>query len=164
MAFIPIAIPSVIIGASILFAYLILPIPIYNTLWILLIAYVTMYLPYGMRFASGGIIQIHKELEEVAEISGATLIQTFRRILLPLMSPVLIAAWLYIFVMAVRELTASIFLAGPHTQVLGTISLTMWEEGGSYGTVAALSIIQIVPLIVIVTVMRYFEKKISRRG
>lgn len=163
MAFIPIAIPSVIIGASILFAYLILPIPIYNTLWILLIAYVTMYLPYGMRFASGGIIQIHKELEEVAEVSGATLLQTFRRVLLPLMSPALIAAWLYIFVMAVRELTASIFLAGPRTQVLGTISLTLWEEGGSFGTVAALAVIQIIPLIMIVAVMRHMENKISRR-
>jgi iron(III) transport system permease protein len=168
MAFIPIAIPSVIIGASILFAYLmlqkILPFQLYNTLWILLIAYVTMYLPYGMRFASGGIIQIHKELEEVAEVSGATLIQTFRRVLLPLMSPVLIAAWLYIFVMAVRELTASIFLAGPNTQVLGTISLTLWEEGGSYGTVAALSMVQIIPLIMIVAVMRHMENKISKRG
>lgn len=167
IAFIPIAIPSVIIGASILFAYLMLqkylPFQIYNTLWILLIAYVTMYLPYGMRFASGGIIQIHKELEEVAEVSGATLMQTFRRVLLPLMSPVLIAAWLYIFVLAVRELTASIFLAGPHTQVLGTISLTLWEEGGSFGNVAAISIIQIIPLIMIVAVMRHMENKISKR-
>jgi iron(III) transport system permease protein len=100
----------------------------------------------------------------VAEVAGATLIQTFRRVLLPLMSPALIAAWLYIFVMGVRELTASLFLAGPHTQVLGTISLTMWEEGGSYGTVAALSIVQIVPLIMIVAVMRFIETKISRRG
>jgi iron(III) transport system permease protein len=123
-----------------------------------------MYLPYGMRFASGGIIQIHRELEEVAEVAGATLIQTFRRVLLPLMSPALIAAWLYIFVMGVRELTASLFLAGPHTQVLGTISLTMWEEGGSYGTVAALSIVQIVPLVMIVAVMRLIETRISRRG
>jgi iron(III) transport system permease protein len=164
IAFIPIAIPSVIIGASILFAYIILPIPVYNTIWILLIAYVTMYLPYGMRFASGGIIQIHKELEEVAEVSGATLMQTFRRVLMPLMSPVLIAAWLYIFVMAVRELTASLFLAGPTTQVLGTISLTLWEEGGSFGNVAAISVIQIVPLIMIVGLMRHMENKISKRN
>ena len=65
LAFTPIAIPSVIVGASILFAYLMLPIPVYNTIWILLIAYVTLYLPYGMRFASSGITQIHRELEEV---------------------------------------------------------------------------------------------------
>ncbi|MFM2128717.1 MAG: Trehalose transport system permease protein SugB, partial [Pseudomonadota bacterium] len=65
IAFTPIAIPSVIVGASILFAYLVIPLPVYNTIWILLIAYVTMYLPYGMRFASGGLVQIHRELEEV---------------------------------------------------------------------------------------------------
>jgi iron(III) transport system permease protein len=64
IAFTPIAMPHVIVGAAILFAYLMLPIPVYNTIWILLIAYVTLYLPYGMRFISGGLTQIHKELEE----------------------------------------------------------------------------------------------------
>lgn len=164
LAFAPIAIPSVIIGASILFAYIMIPIGVYNTIWILLIAYVTMYLPYGMRFASGGIVQIHRELEEVAEVAGATLLQIFRRVLIPLLAPVLIAAWLYVFVLAVRELAASIFLAGPGTQVLGTISLTMWEEGGSFGAVCALGVVQIVPLVVIVILIRWMETKISRRA
>jgi iron(III) transport system permease protein len=163
LAFTPIAIPSVIIGASILFAYIMIPIGVYNTIWILLIAYVTMYLPYGMRFASGGIVQIHKELEEVAEVSGATLMQIFRRVLIPLMAPVLIAAWLYVFVLAVRELAASIFLAGPGTQVLGTISLTMWEEGGSFGAVCALGVVQIVPLVAVVILIRWMETKIGKR-
>lgn len=160
IAFTPIAIPSVIIGASILFAYLVIPLPVYNTIWILLIAYVTMYLPYGMRFASGGLVQIHRELEEVAEVSGASIGETFRRVLLPLLAPVLVASWLYVFVLAVRELAASIFLAGPGTQVLGTISLTMWEEGGSFGAVCALGVIQILPLIVIVFVMRRVERAV----
>lgn len=162
LAFAPIAIPSVIIGASILFAYIMIPIGVYNTIWILLIAYVTMYIPYGMRFASGGIVQIHKELEEVAEVSGATLLQTFRHVLIPLLAPALLAAWLYVFVLAVRELAASIFLAGPGTQVLGTISLTMWEEGGSFGAVCALGIVQIVPLIGIVILIRMLETKMAR--
>jgi iron(III) transport system permease protein len=126
LAFAPIAIPGVIVGAGILVAYLMLPIPIYNTIWILLVAYVTLYLPYGMRFASSGITQIHRELEEMASVSGATLGQTFGRILLPLLAPVLLAGWIYVFVLAVRELGASIFLVGPGTHVLGTISLTMW--------------------------------------
>jgi iron(III) transport system permease protein len=164
LAFAPIAVPSVIVGASILFAYLILPIPVYNTIWILLIAYVTMYLPYGMRFLSGGIAQIHQELEEVAYASGATSAQVFRRVLLPLMAPVMTAAWLYVFVLAVRELSASIFLAGPGTQVLGTLTLTMWEEGGGYGTVCAMGIVQIAPLIVIVAVLRWLEQRVSARG
>ncbi len=161
LAFAPIAIPSVIMGASILFAYLMIPIGVYNTIWILLIAYVTMNLPYGMRFASSGIIQIHRELEEVASTSGANLVQTFRRVLAPLLAPVLLAAWLYIFVLAVRELSASIFLSGPGTHVLGTISLTMWEEGGSFGAVCALGVIQIIPLIFVVSVMRWIENRVG---
>ncbi len=163
LAFTPIAIPSVIIGASVLFAYLVLPIPVYNTIWILLIAYVTLYLPYGMRFATSGVTQIHKELEEAAQVSGAGTWQMFRLVLLPLLSPIIIAAWLYVFVLAVRELSASVFLVGPGTHVLGTISLTMWEEGGSYGAVCALGVIQILPLIVIVAGLRLLEQRINRR-
>jgi iron(III) transport system permease protein len=164
IAFTPIAIPGVIVGAGILVAYLMLPIPVYNTIWILLIAYVTLYLPYGMRFASSGISQIHRELEEVAEVAGARLGQVFARILLPLLAPVLMAGWIYVFVLSVRELGASIFLVGPGTHVLGTITLTMWEEGGSYGAVAALGVIQVIPLIVIVAGLRWLELHIQRRG
>jgi iron(III) transport system permease protein len=164
LAFAPIAIPGVIVGAGILVAYLMLPIPVYNTIWILLIAYVTLYLPYGMRFAASGISQIHRELEEAAEVAGAGLGQIFRRVLLPLLAPVLLAGWIYVFVLAVRELGASIFLVGPGTHVLGTISLTMWEEGGSYGAVAALGVIQIVPLVLIVAGLRFVELRIQRRA
>jgi iron(III) transport system permease protein len=164
LAFMPVAIPHVIVGAAVLFAYLMLPIPVYNTIWILLIAYVTMYLPYGMRFISSGLTQIHKELEESAEVSGARVRQVFVRILLPLLLPVLLAAWIYIFVLAVRELSASVFLVGPGTHVLGTISLTMWEEGGSYGAVSALGVIQIMPLIVIVAALRWLELRVQRRA
>ena len=164
LAFAPIAIPSVIVGASILFAYLILPIPVYNTIWILLIAYVTMYLPYGMRFTSGGLAQIHPELEEAAKVSGASSSKIFSLVLLPLMTPVLMSAWLYVFVLAVRELSASIFLSGPNTHVIGTISLTMWEEGGSYGAVCAMGVLQIVPLTIIVVILRLLEERVTKRG
>ena len=163
LAFAPIAIPGVIVGAGILVAYLELPVGIYNTIWILLVAYVTLYLPYGMRFASSGIVQIHRELEEMAAVSGAGMGQIFSRIMLPLLAPVLLAGWIYIFVLAVRELGASIFLVGPGTHVLGTISLTMWEEGSSYGAVAALGILQIVPLIAIVMALRLLELRVQRR-
>jgi iron(III) transport system permease protein len=164
LAFTPIAMPHVIVGAAVLFAYLMLPIPVYNTIWIILIAYVTLYLPYGMRFMSSGLTQIHKELEESAEVSGARTWQVFVSILLPLLAPVMLAAWIYIFVLAVRELGASVFLIGPGTHVLGTISLTMWEEGGSYGAVSALGVLQIVPLIVIVAGLRWLELRLQRRS
>jgi iron(III) transport system permease protein len=159
----PIAIPSVIIGASILFTYLVIPAGVYDTIWILLIAYVTLSLPYGMRFASSGITQIHRELEEAAEVSGARIGQIFWRVLLPLLLPFLLAAWIYVFVLSVRELGASIFLIGPGTAVLATISLTMWEEGGSYGAVAALGVLQIFPLLLIVAGLRFLEMRVQRR-
>ena len=164
LAFAPIAMPNVIVGAAILFAYLMLPIPVYNTVWIILIAYVTLNLPYGMRFISSGLTQIHKELEESAEVSGARTWQVFALILLPLLAPVLLAAWIYIFVLTVRELGASVFLIGPGTHVLGTISLTMWEEGGSYGAVAALGVLQIIPLVIIVIGLRWLELRVQRRS
>jgi iron(III) transport system permease protein len=163
LAFSPIAIPGVIIGASVLFAYLIIPVGIFNTVWILLVAYLTMYLPYGMRFATSGIAQIHKELEEAASVSGARTFQMFVRVLLPLLAPVMVSAWLYIFVLAVRELGSSVFLVGPGTHVLGTISLTMWEEGGSYGAISALGVIQITPLLFIVALLRWIEKRVATR-
>ena len=160
LAFTPIAIPGVIVGASVLFAYLMMPwIPIYNTIWILLVAYITLYLPYGMRFAASGIAQIHKELEEAALSAGARTWQVFTRVLIPLLAPVIVSAWLYVFVLAVRELGASVFLVGPGTHVLGTISLTMWEEGGSYGAICALGVIQIVPLLTIVWLLRRLERR-----
>jgi iron(III) transport system permease protein len=164
LAFSPIAVPSVIVGASVLFAYLMMPwIPIYNTIWILLVAYVTLYLPYGMRFAASGITQIHKELEEAAGVAGAGPHQVFGRVLIPLLAPVMVSAWLYIFVLAVRELGSSVFLIGPGTHVLGTIALTMWEEGGSYGAISALGVVQIMPLLLIVALLRWAEKKAVSR-
>lgn len=163
LAFAPIAIPSVIVGASVLFAYLLLPIPVYDTIWILLFAYIALYLPYGMRFAVSGLTQIHRELEEAAEIAGASMPQIFRRILLPILAPVLLSGWLYVFVLSIRELGASIFLVGPGTHVLSTITLTMWEEGDSYGAVCALSIIQIIPLVAIVAALRWIESLFARR-
>ena len=164
LAFMPIAIPSVIIGASVLFAYLMLPIPIYNTIWILLVAYVTIYLPYGMRFASGGIAQIHKELEEVAEVagradctrySGASCCRCWR-----------LSCWRAGFTSSCWPCASSarrFSWSAPAPHVLGTISLTMWEEGGSYGAVAALGVIQIIPLIVIVAGLRFLELRVQRR-
>src|SRR5262249_30634171 len=122
------------------------------------------YLPYGMRFASSGITQIHRELEEAAQVAGAGIGQVFGRVLLPLLAPVLLAGWIYVFVLAGRGLRGPIFLVGPGTHVLGTISLTMWEEGGSYGAVAALGVIQIIPLILIVAGLRWLELRIQRRA
>src|SRR5574341_538482 len=82
LAFVPITIPGIVMGMALILLYVAFPLPIYGTLWVLLIAYTTKCLPYGMRSASGSIIQVHSELEEAAGASGASWWQTFWRITL----------------------------------------------------------------------------------
>jgi iron(III) transport system permease protein len=148
----PIAIPSVVIGVALLFVYLRAPIPVYGTLWILLIAYVTRYMPYGMRYASSAMSQISVELDEASEVSGASLARTLRRVVFPLMAPGLIAGWIYIFIVSIRELASSLLLYSPGNQVL---SILIWEEyqNGSIGGLAAVGTMLIAALVLFVTIM-----------
>ena len=142
LAFSPIAIPGIILGMSLLVLYLTLPIPIYGTLWILLIAYVTKYLPYGIRTASASMIQISNELEEASVASGAGWVQTFWRVVLPLLMPGFIAGWIYIAVVSLRELSTSILLYNQDTIVLSILVFDLWEAG-LYNSVAALGVLMV---------------------
>ncbi len=82
-------------------------------------------MPYGMRYSSTSMFQIGRELEESAQTSGAGWFQTFRRVLLPLLVPGLVAGWIYIVVVSVRELSSTIILYSPGKEVL---SIVIWEQ------------------------------------
>lgn len=125
----PLAYPGLVLGVSLIFVYLRFPLPIYGTLWILFIVYVTKYMPYAMRYASNSIVQIAGELEESAQMSGASWRSTFRRIILPLMAPGLVAGWVYVVVVSVRELSASILLYRQGTEVFSVLIWELWESG-----------------------------------
>lgn len=125
----PLAYPGLVLGVSLIFVYLRVPLPIYGTLWILFIVYVTKYMPYAMRYASNSIVQIAGELEESAQMSGASWRSTFRRIILPLMAPGLVAGWVYVVVVSVRELSASILLYRQGTEVFSVLIWELWESG-----------------------------------
>ncbi|MGI9622201.1 MAG: ABC transporter permease [Acidimicrobiales bacterium] len=139
----PLVIPGLVLGLAILVVYLRSPIPIYGTLWILFIAYLTKYLPYGMRYASASFHQIGDELDEAAAISGASWWQTFRRIDLPLMLPGLAAGWLYVFVLSIRELSSSILLYSPGTEVFSVLIFNQWSEG-SLTELSALGVLMLI--------------------
>ena len=94
LVFIPWAFPGTAMALGLLWAYVDFPIPIYATIWIILIAYVTRFLPYGMRAVSSTIIQVHKELEEASIACGAGFLGDFRRVLIPMMRPGVIAGWI----------------------------------------------------------------------
>ena len=153
LAFVPITIPGIVLGISLLWVYFTIPIRIYGTLWILLVAYVTRYLPYGIRSASGGIVQIHRELEEAAAAAGARWWPTFTRVLLPLLRPALIGAWVYIFIISLRELGSSILLYSADSVVLA-VRIFDLRDSGNYTTIAALSVFLIVLLVILVAILQ----------
>lgn len=158
LAFVPQAVPSVLFGVSMLWLYLVVPLPVYGTLWIILLAYITRYLPHAMRIISVGMLQFHPELEEAAYACGASWWRMFRRILLPLLRPVLVTAWIWVMIHAFRELPVSAILSGPETKTVGVAIYSLWSEG-SFGLISAFSVMIITLLIVV----SYAAEMIGRR-
>ncbi len=160
MAFIPIAMPGIVLGVSLIWVYLTLPIPIYGTIWVLLLAYITRFMPYGMRAASASMIQINKELEEASLASGGSWPQTFRKIILPLLMPGIVAGWIYISIIALRELSTSILLYSYDSTVLSIMAFDLWE-GGQYTYVCALGVMMVSLLVVMAYVARMLGAKMG---
>lgn len=158
LAFVPQAVPSVLFGVAMLWLYLVVPLPVYGTLWIILLAYLTRYMPHGMRIISVGMLQLHPELEEAGYACGASWWRMFRRILLPLLRPVVVTAWIWVMIYAFRELPVSAILSGPDTKTVGVAVYSLWTEG-SFGLISAFSIMIIAVLIVVC----YGAEMIGRR-
>jgi iron(III) transport system permease protein len=161
-AFVPLVIPGLVLGLALSFVYLRSPVPIYGTIFILLIAYCTRYMPYGMRYAVTSMQQIASELEESAQVSGASWWQTFRRVLLPLLAPGLLAGWIYILVVSFRELSSSILLYSPGNEVLSILIFEQYENG-QFTVLSALGVVMVLTLVVLVTVGYKLGAKVGLR-
>lgn len=138
----PLVIPGLVLGLGMLSVYLRSPIPIYGTLALLVLAYVTRFLTYGMRYASTAMSQIGNELEEAAKVGGATWWTSFRRIVLPLAAPGILSGFIFILLVSFRELSSTVLLAGPNSQVLSIILFRQYNDG-SFGLVSALSVLMV---------------------
>lgn len=160
MAFIPIAMPGIVLGVSLIWVYLTLPIPIYGTIWLLLLAYITKFMPYGIRAASASMIQINKELEEASLASGGTWFQTFKKVIIPLLMPGFVAGWIYISIISLRELSVSILLYSYDSTVLSIMAFDLWE-GGQYTYVTALGVLMVLLLVAMAYVARRLGAKIG---
>ena len=160
MTFIPIAMPGIVLGVSLIWVYLTLPIPIYGTIWVLLLAYMTKFIPYGIRAASSSMIQINKELEEASFTAGGTWFQTFRKVILPLLMPGFTAGWIYISIIALRELSTSILLYSYNSTVLSIMAFDLWE-GGQYTYVCALGVLMVLLLVAMAFTARKLGAKIG---
>jgi iron(III) transport system permease protein len=148
----PQSVPRLIFAFGMMWAWLIFPIPIYGTLWLLLIAYLTVFLPLGVRTISGVMLQIDKSLEECAQMCGAGWGYRMRTVTVPLLWPGLIAAWLLLFVASIRELGASILLMGPHSKVITPSIVESWFASSTELT-AAMALIQTAVVAVAVSVL-----------
>jgi iron(III) transport system permease protein len=131
---------------------------VYGTIWIMFIAYITRFMPYGLRYNTTSMLQIHKELEESAAMSGASWFTAFRRIILPLLKPGLLAGWIYVMIVSIRELSTSILLYSPDTQVVSIVIWQLWENG-QYVELSALGVLFITTLFVLVLVARWLGNK-----
>jgi iron(III) transport system permease protein len=158
MASMPMVFPGLVLGLALMVFYLYFDIGVYGTMWIMFIAYVTRFMPYGLRYNTTSMLQIHKELEESAAMSGASWGTTFWRIVLPLLKPGLLAGWIYVVIVSVRELSTSILLYSPGTEVISVLIWELWENG-QYVELSALGVMFIVALFALVMTAQWLGRK-----
>ncbi|BBQ01539.1 ABC transporter substrate-binding protein (plasmid) [Burkholderia sp. SFA1] len=158
LASLPLVFPGLVLGLSFMIVSLKVDIGIYGTLWILLTAYITRFMPYGMRYTTTSMVQIHKELEESAAMSCASWSATFFRIVLPLLKPGLLAGWIYVMIVSIRELSSSILLYSPGSE---TVSIVIWElwQNGQYVELSALSVMLVLALLALVMLLQWIGGK-----
>ena len=140
LSFLSFSFPGIVIGIG--FMWFFVRTPLYATLWSLLIGYIATYLPYGIRPLTSAFVQIHSHLEESSRVCGGGTLHTLRRIVIPLLIPGVVSGWILMATMFVRELTLSVVLSRPGTEVLA-VQILRFAEDGLWGKLSALGIMMI---------------------
>ncbi|MFA4968530.1 MAG: iron ABC transporter permease [Sulfuritalea sp.] len=140
LSYLSFSFPGIVIGVG--FMWFFVQTPLYATIWALLLGYIATYLPYGIRPMSSAFIQIHSHLEESSLVCGASPLTTMRRIIVPLLIPGIVSGWILMASMFVRELTLSVVLSRPGTEVLA-VQILRFSEDGLWGKLSALGIVMI---------------------
>ena len=157
---VPQAVPRLVFGLGLLWAWINIPIPIYGTLWLLGIAYFTVFMPLGLRTIAGVVMQVDKSLEECARVCGAAWTYQMRTITLPLLRPGLVAAWLLIFIASVRELGVSVFLMGPNSKVIAPAIVNSWLSSSSELS-AAMALMQTAMVFIAVAILFRVARRVG---
>jgi len=141
LSFLSFSFPGIVIGVG--FMWFFVRTPLYATIGSLLIGYIATYLPYGIRPLSSAFIQIHRDLEESSRVCGGGMFYTLRRIIVPLLIPGIVSAWILMATMFVRELSVSVVLSRPGNEVLA-VQILRFAEDGLWGRLSALGILMII--------------------
>jgi iron(III) transport system permease protein len=152
VAFLPHAMPNIIFGiGALLIALFVIQrfIPAFGTLWLLLIAFIVGRISYATRMTNTGMIQIHKELEESGEVGGATTGGVIMKIVVPLLAPTLVNAWLWIALLTFRELTLAVLLTTRDNMTLPVVIWSLWL-GGGLGDAAAVALVMLCGMVPII--------------
>jgi iron(III) transport system permease protein len=151
LAFVVIGVPGIVLGLALIFIYTAVPLPIYGTIWIIVIALVTTCLPFGTRLMGAAFLQIHPELEEAAATSGAGLWHTFVRIVLPLLWPSFARGFLWMFVRSLSDTTIALMLYAVVNETLGVTLWFLWMEEADFSLASAIA----VPLVMVTMALTF---------
>lgn len=138
----PLAIPGIVLGVGLFLSYTRPPLQLYGTLWILLLAYITIELPAAYQQLRSALHAVHPELEEASRVLGATRLRTLSDITAPLLRSGVIATWCIVFVAVIRELSAAVILFTSETKVVSVLIFDL-KESGDIGAIAVLSLAMI---------------------
>ena len=159
LSFLSFSFPGIVVGVG--FMWFFVQTPLYATIWSLLIGYIATYLPYGIRPLTSAFVQIHSHLEESSRVSGAGTFYTLRRVVIPLLIPGIVSGWILMATMYVRELTLSVVLSRPGTEVLA-VQIFRFAEDGLWGKLSALGIMMIVISTTLVIIASLIGAKLTK--
>ena len=163
LAFIPHAIPTVSIALALIVLYLhpaVRWLPIYGTIWIMMLALMTRYIAFGSRTANSAMTQIHGELEEAARTSGATRFTTLVRITFPLLLPPFIGGWVWVFAHTIRSFSIPLMMATPGNETIAVVMYHFWERKADFSLASTLG----VAMLVSVGILTFFSRRFIAQG
>lgn len=159
MAVLPYSLPGTVmsIGCILAWSGAFFGISLYNTIWIILVAYIARYLSYVLKSSSAALQQVHPSLEEAARSCGASHYDALKDVTLPLIKPAMLSGFFLVFLPCMRELTTSILLYGPKTRTLG-VAIYQLRTNGQINQAAALSVMTIILIIVMNNIVKYITR------
>lgn len=160
VAFLPHPVPNLLFALAIAYLALLVSnvVPLYGTIVVIMAVYIVCWISFGTRVLNNSMIQVHRELEEAAQVGGVSSFKILARIIVPLIKPGLVYTWIWTSLSAYRELTMAVFLSSPKSQVLSTYIWGQWH-GGGLGDAAAIAIMMIAVMSPVVTSFWIYARK-----
>ena len=158
VSMVPLAIPAVVLGMGLLWTWLVMPIPLYGTLAVLVVAFLAVQSPQGFRGVASSILQTDRDLEDSAVMLGANRVRAVSSVTVPLMKVGLLSTFLLLLMLSMRELTVPLFLYTSDTKILSIAIYDAFENGGALRSAAAMSVIYCAFMFV----LSYIPRRLSR--